>query len=1043
MKIDYRVLTSIFLLLLIGCANLSEKEKSEEEQQAAADSLYSGSKFSEHVRTTEARTPEEERQGFKLPEGFEIELYASEPDIGKPINLSFDAQGRLWVTQSHEYPFAAEPGKGGDKLSILEDTDQDGKADKFIHYEDTLNIPIGILPVEQATIAYSIPNVYKFVDTNGDGKADKSSVLLGPFGHQDTHGMINNIERGYDGWIYACHGFSNSSTVAGTDGDSIHMVSGNTFRFRADGSRVEQTTYGQVNPFGQVWDELGYRYTTDCHTSPIYQLIRGADYPHFGKKEEGIGFAPDTKPHGEESTALAGIAYYSATQFPTAYQKNFYIGDVVTCRVHRNSFEFQGSTPVAKAETDLVKSEDPWFRPVDIELGPDGALYIADFYNSIIGHYEVPLDHPKRDKLRGRIWRITYKGKDHEVKHAQKQNLATASLEELVTVLHHDNLINRLTAANQLVERVGKQAIKPVSQLINQKDTDARQYAHALWVLHRLGALSDDMIKQAANHADPVVRVHTMRIIKEKEDSEQKYETLVSKALDDDNPHVQRVALEAIAQYPAMETLEKMLKHKEKIPEHDSHLLYTARLWLRNLMRDENIIQQVIAREWNEQDAATLADVMTGVDNPYAGQFLYDYVQFHTVPEEQLADMMEQVARFVPGTQLDKVVSLARQQSGSDVDAEFMMFTAVQQGLARRGIKATRPMIQWGGQLAQRIFTKYLPENASAEVANDTTQTPAEVAEKLKLAVSIAGAYKLASLESAVKESLQQQTTDPGVKFAAARALLQMDPKSNAVLIENILQHDTLALDFKKQMVSILGEFPGPATRKVFADMKNIPPGLQTEVVMALAGSPKGRNIIFEKVRNGEIFPRTLIEPKVEERILYNISEAQQREFEKLTSNLASVNEEKEQLIQERLSAFKQSDSLVSTGHTVFVQHCSPCHKVGKEEGGLVGPQLTGIGNWGAQALAEKILDPNRNISEAFKNYTIAMKNGQVMNGLYRRDEGEVIIFANIAGQEFSVPKEDIAEMKASKYTLMPDNFGNTIPQEDFSALLSYLLSLQ
>ncbi len=129
---------------------------------------FSGSHFSEHIRSTKARTPEEERLGFKLPPGFEIELFASEPEIGKPINIAFDAQGRLWVTQSFEYPFAAAPGKGKDRLTILEDRDNDGKADHFIKFNDTLNIPIGILPIHGGAVAYSIPHVYQFTDAEGD-----------------------------------------------------------------------------------------------------------------------------------------------------------------------------------------------------------------------------------------------------------------------------------------------------------------------------------------------------------------------------------------------------------------------------------------------------------------------------------------------------------------------------------------------------------------------------------------------------------------------------------------------------------------------------------------------------------------------------------------------------------------------------------------------------------------------------------------------------------------------------------------------------------
>src|SRR5262245_24909203 len=365
------------------------------------------------VAPGEHRSPAEELKAFKLPPGFEAQLVAAEPDIQKPINIAFDAKGRLWVTCTIEYPYPAPEGKGRDSVKILEDFGPDGRARKITTFADGLNIPIGILPYQDGAIVYSIPNIWRLRDTDGDGKCDKREVLLSGFGHRDTHGMVNGFVMGFDGWVYACHGYANDSVVKGKDGSEIRMNSGNTFRFKPDGSRVEMVCRGQVNPFGQCLDPLGTLYTACCHSKPITQLLRGAVYPSFTKPHDGLGFGPEMVHEYRGSTALCGLAYYDADHYPKSYQDTMFLGDVVNCCINDFDISRKGATYTAKQrKDDFLTSSDPWFRPCDIKLGPDGALYVADFYNRIIGHYEVPLDHPGRDRTSGRIWRIVYKGED-------------------------------------------------------------------------------------------------------------------------------------------------------------------------------------------------------------------------------------------------------------------------------------------------------------------------------------------------------------------------------------------------------------------------------------------------------------------------------------------------------------------------------------------------------------------------------------------------------------------------------------------------------
>ena len=251
------------------------------------------------VAPTEALSPADEMKGFKLPKGYVVQLVASEPDIFKPMNLSFDYKGRIWITDSLEYPYAAKDGtKPRDSVKILSNIGPDGKAQKIETFAEGLNIPIGLLPLPskkgapQTALVHSIPNVYKMQDTNNDNKADTKEPFLTGFGFRDTHGMTNSFQLHWDGWVHATHGFSNDSEVKSSEGKLLKMNSGNTYRYRPDGTGLQSYTRGQVNPFGMTVDSWGNFYTADCHSSPIYQLIQGATYPSFSKPHDGLGFGP-------------------------------------------------------------------------------------------------------------------------------------------------------------------------------------------------------------------------------------------------------------------------------------------------------------------------------------------------------------------------------------------------------------------------------------------------------------------------------------------------------------------------------------------------------------------------------------------------------------------------------------------------------------------------------------------------------------------------------------------------------------------------------
>lgn len=666
--------------------------------------------FAAGVRATDPLTPDQQRRAFHLPPGFTIELVAAEPEIAKPMNLAFDAAGRLWVTQSLEYPHAApldQPGR--DAIRILEDTDHDGRADRIITFAENLNIPIGILPLVDGAIGWSIPNIWRFRDLDGDLRADERSVVLGPLGwERDTHGMNASFRRGFDGWIYATHGFNNESTFVAGDGSRLTLQSGNVYRFLKDGSRVEAFSRGQVNPFGMCLDEFGNVYTADCHSKPIYQLLRGACYPSFGKPHDGLGFGPVMVEHLHGSTAIAGIAMCQDDAWPAEYRNNLFIGNVMTSRVNRDAVRYHGSSPVGVEMDDFIRCDDPWFRPVDLQFGPDGALYIADFYNRIIGHYEVPLDHPGRDRFRGRIWRVTHRGSGDR----RAPDLTGLSVDRLVDELAHPSFTRRMLAMHFAVDSHGSSVADAVEALLQSGTANVHQHSHGLWILHRLNRLGRAQAESAAAHESAMVRVHAQRVLSETFAWTDWQRSLALVALSDPDPRVQRAAADALGRHPHPSQIQPVLNRLGTVPADDDHLVHTLRMALRNQWLSAGAFDAVRDTEWSAADRARIADVLPGVPTPEAAGFLVRYLRDSADPEADWTRFLEHAARHLPVGEIDVLQEIVRQRQPSNVETEWTLFQLVRNGLDRRGesLDVIKP---WASGLAERLFRAGLDESGS------------------------------------------------------------------------------------------------------------------------------------------------------------------------------------------------------------------------------------------------------------------------------------------------------------------------------------------
>jgi putative heme-binding domain-containing protein len=969
--------------------------------------LGAAPKFAPNVVPDKPRTPAEQRKAFQLPPGFEIQLVASDPDIHKPMNIAFDDKGRLWVTDTVEYPWPVKPGqKGRDTVKILEDFGPDGKARKISTFADGLNIPIGLLPLPggDSALVYSIPTI-QHISPRG------RETLYGTYGFADTHGMTSAFTVGFDGWIYACHGFANHSTIKGKAGQAVVMHSGNTYRMKADGSAIEQHTWGQVNPFGIAFDPLGNLYSADCHSQPIYQLLRGGYYPSFGKAHDGLGFAPAMITGFKGSTAIAGIECYAADAYPEAYRGSFYVGDVMTNELIRFEIAYDGTTPKATTR-EFLRCSDQWFRPVDVKLGPDGALYIADFYNCIIGHYEVPLNHPARDRERGRIWRIVYTGKDVKPTPA-RTDFTAATGAELVADLGHPNLTVRQLAANQLVQRKVQQDIR---NALTQRE-NGPAWAQALWVGHRTGLLTADDLQAAVRAENELVRVHAMRLLGERAWTGTERDWAHRGLMDAQSPHVRRAAADAVGRHPDPASIKPLLTLRKAVPPADTHLLHVVRMALRDQLRQPDAWKYVAS----DADARLIADVALGVPTPEAAEWLVRHIGREKYPTELLERFVHHIARHGNATTRKTLAAVVAASEPKNLGHQAALVRGVARGTQEAGRNLEEFLQAWAVGVGERLL-------ASAQIA------------EVRLGIDLVGQARLTALLPKLV-GLVQSAKEAETRLAAMRNLANADATQATDALAKVLTDGRYDLGAREEAATLLARINQPRSREFLAAALNTAAGrLQTAIAARLAQSNEGAELLLDAVARGKASPRLLqdrsVTTQLEARRLPNYAQR----VKKLTESLPPADAQLATLLKTRRESYLKQPGDPKRGAVVYEKNCANCHQIAGK-GAKVGPQLDGIGLRGLERLLEDTLDPSRNVDQAFRTTTLRTQRGTLIQGLLLRQEGAILVMADTTGKEVRVKESEVEERTLTNLSPMPANFAEAIPEADFRDLMAYLLA--
>jgi uncharacterized protein len=529
--------------------------------------------------------PEEALKYWQVPPGFELELFAAEPQIVNPIALSWDERGRLWVAETVDYPNNIVPdGEGHDVIRILEDTDNDGRADKSTVFADKLSIPTGILFAKGGIIVSNAPRFLFLQDTTGDDRADVRREVMTGWSTADTHSGPSNLQYGFDNWIWGAVG---DAGFNGTIGGKPMQFEDAIYRMRPDGSQLEVVTRFSNNTWGLGFSEAFDVFANSANNEHSVHIaipnryyegvtgLRGSGKvrldSHYARHAVAVTRQVD---YFGGFTAAGGHSLYTARSFPREYWNRIaFVHEAVGGLVHNAILERAGSGFRERDGWNLLASADEWAAPVHAQVGPDGAVWILDWYSFIKQHNPTPpgfttgaggaYETPLRDKQRGRIYRLVWRGAP-EYKPLQ---LSADRPEQLIEALRNNNMFWRMTAQRLLVDRGQTDVVYDLIRLIQGRSVDPiglnAAAVHALWTLHGLGQLNgsnpraENAVHRALTHPSAAVRKNALMVLPRNAQAFQHIEK--SRVLADRDLSVRLQALLAVAELPSSDNIGRTL----------------------------------------------------------------------------------------------------------------------------------------------------------------------------------------------------------------------------------------------------------------------------------------------------------------------------------------------------------------------------------------------------------------------------------------------------------------------------------------------------
>jgi putative heme-binding domain-containing protein len=939
--------------------------------------------------------------------------------------MNFDPQGRLWVATSELYPQIQPGEKANDKIIILEDTNGVGKADKTTVFADGLLIPTGIEPGDGgAYVANSTELVHLSASKPGQ-KADRKRILLSGFGTEDTHHIIHTFRWGPDCRLYfnqSIYIHSHIETPTGVN----RLNAGGIWRFNPDKCELDVFARGWINSWGHAFDKYGQSFATDgANGEGINHVIPGGYYPEAkGPHVQRIlhGLNPGSPKH-------CGLEIISGRHFPDDWQGDCITNDFRGHRVCRFKLSDDGSTFASREMTEVIKSDHPAFRPIDVKMGPDGALYIADWYNPIIQHGEVDFRDPRRDHTHGRIWRVTAKGRPL----VPKPKLVDATIPELLEQLKAPEQWTRQQAKRVLKERGAEKVIPELTAwLMGLGGAEADRHAlEALWVYHALGAPDSAELS--------VALAVTQRLVRESKE-----------------PGIRAARIRLLP------TLGAVVAERDR----DAKSLVAIERQIDAGCRDEHLRVRLEAVRAQAACGLNVTSALSILDKPMDRTL--DYALWLTVRELE--------PYWTPEFQAGKLTFGG--------DAKKLAFALAAAG-NKDTVKPVVALIDGGKVPRENLHGLYLllaqiggPEELAKVLGHAVAEdTPAPQRTEILAATEAAVRTRRVAGPKGVEQVLERMVNEPGpAGRAAARlaGLWKVEPLRLA-LVRGSTTRDLEPADHAARFEA-LALFGDDKAREFIASRcdKAFLPGVRRQAIAALAGldmpvavtkaaeflvsakpepelldlyaaflSRKGGPMALAKELAGK-----KLHPEVAKLGLQAVraSTLQVPELaDALTKagNLAAARKPPTaDEVKEMVADAAKGDA--ARGEAIYRRaelKCLACHGVGGA-GGQVGPDLTSIGA-SAQPdyLVESLLLPSKAIKEGFHAIRVVTADEQVYIGVKVREANGLLVLRTAEDKEVTIPGNDILE-RADARSLMPEGLTDTLSKQEFADLVRFLSEL-